>query len=175
MLLSWSGENGWWTSLVSSLFPLNKPWPFPLSGIELTVDVATQQSSQWTLNQWAEYVKTSTDPENRPNKVYNIISLEVTGTELAKKVRPPTLVREIDWVDNFWHFGPGGKNAAVQASQNPVVDDKAAAANGQTVEDAFGQEVEKKKKKTSLWPKVQLYCLVSSSPGINRVDPSPTS
>jgi F-box/leucine-rich repeat protein 10/11 len=123
------------------------------------------------LKQWAEYVRTGTDPNGNTTKVYNIISLEVTGTELAKKVRAPRLVREIDWVDNFWNF-PGGKGN--------VVDEKKAEANGVTAEPLIngqstpngktdgvsapagpGTEVKPKGRAPSSWPKVQLYCLVS--------------
>jgi F-box/leucine-rich repeat protein 10/11 len=80
-------------------------------------DVATQSSSQWTLGKWADYVLASSASSSgdksdashgnviaRPTvskpdlkvpagKVYNIISLEISGTELAKQVKPPRLVR----------------------------------------------------------------------------------
>lgn len=73
-------------------------------------DVATQSSSQWTLAKWADYVLAQSTAENgeeeiqRPTvakpdlkvpvgKVYNIISLEISGTELARQVKPPRLVR----------------------------------------------------------------------------------
>lgn len=68
------------------------------------IDVATQANAPgWTLRKWADYV--NTEPEAR-DRVRNIISLEVTGTELANKVLPPRLVREMDWVEKFW---PGTK------------------------------------------------------------------
>jgi len=151
----------------------------------MTADVATQSSAQWTLKQWAEYVRTGVDPTGNSSKVYNIISLEVTGTELAKKVRAPRLVREIDWVDNFWNF-PGGKGVVVdeknhqtnginetegklESNGNPAEtasnglskvngvkpDNGSTPANG-TVEN------KPKGKAPSSWPKVQLYCLVSN-------------
>lgn len=72
-------------------------------------------------------------------------------------------MREIDWVDNFWHFGPGGKAAAV--AENPQ-ESKAVNGNGEVSGEKVngGGEVQpdKKKKRTSPWPKVQLYCLVST-------------
>ena len=132
----------------------------PLQGFtELTADVATQSSSQWTLKQWAEYVSTGVDPTRNSSKVYNIISLEITGTELAKKVKAPKLVREIDWVDNFWHF-PGGKGN--------VVDEKKLAEKGADLsqvpavipDNATTPDGKPKGKAPSIWPKVQLYCLV---------------
>ena len=145
--------------------------------------MATQSSSQWTLKQWADYVKTGTDPNGNSSKVYNIISLEVTGTELAKKVRAPRLVREIDWVDNFWNF-PGGKGSVVDEKKQPnglngsngsheanghIAEAKA---NGRTengLTEAAPQtngttDAKPKGKAPSAWPKVQLYCLVSKMP-----------
>lgn len=140
-----------------------------------SIDVATQSSSQWTLRQWAEYVRTGTDPNGNKTKVYNIISLEVTGTELAKRVRAPRLVREIDWVDNFWNF-PGGKGNVVDEKKTEVNGHSSASANGhptptgpQGAEDGEqallvqnGTEAKPKGKAPNSWPKVQLYCLVSA-------------
>lgn len=96
-------------------------------------DVATQSSSQWKLQKWAEYIGS----DSPAGKIYNVISLEITGTKLGDQVKPPALVREIDWVDNFWNFGPGGKSAAVR-------------------EEGGAKGTQKREP----WPKVQLYCLV---------------
>jgi F-box/leucine-rich repeat protein 10/11 len=153
---------------------------------DIGADVATQQSAQWTLQKWAAYVESQFKPKikndshhggpngdapgangsgpssssNQPVKIYNVISLEITGTELANQVKPPTLVSEIDWVDNFWDFGPGGKSAAVaremRAKSEREVNGEAGKTNGSVV-----GEVEKKGKAKQQWPKVQLYCLVS--------------
>jgi F-box/leucine-rich repeat protein 10/11 len=141
--------------------------------------VATQSSSQWTLKQWADYVKTGTDPNGNSSKVYNIISLEVTGTELAKKVRAPRLVREIDWVDNFWNF-PGGKgNVVDEKKQNGAngingnhetnghiteITGNDTNRNGVAPQTDGPTETKPKGKAPSIWPKVQLYCLVSIPP-----------
>ncbi|WVN86153.1 uncharacterized protein L203_101314 [Cryptococcus depauperatus CBS 7841] len=75
------------------------------------IDVASQQSSQWSLQKWADYLSSNSTTQKRNPKVYNIISLEISDTELAKRVRPPRIVREIDWVDNFWNFEAGVKDA----------------------------------------------------------------
>ena len=53
----------------------------------------------WTLGKWAEYY--GTEPAKR-EKVRNVISLEISGTELAGRVLPPRLVRDVDWVEKFW-------------------------------------------------------------------------
>lgn len=103
----------------------------------------TQQSSQWPLHKWADYIRGRQSGEPGTSKVYNIISLEISETALAKQVRPPSLVSDIDWVENYWPF-PEGKEEAMRIAN--------AAGNGH----------EPKGKTKNDWPKVQLYCLVSS-------------
>ncbi|CAO3568039.1 unnamed protein product [Mortierella alpina] len=62
------------------------------------IDVATQSElADWNMGLWADYFKT--EPKER---VYNVISLEISGTPLAEKVQRPKVVRELDWIDNFW-------------------------------------------------------------------------
>ncbi|KAF9290024.1 JmjC domain-containing histone demethylation protein 1 [Mortierella alpina] len=62
------------------------------------IDVATQSElPDWNMGLWADYFKT--EPKER---VYNVISLEISGTPLADKVQRPRVVRELDWIDNFW-------------------------------------------------------------------------
>ncbi|KAJ7074402.1 jumonji superfamily protein [Mycena amicta] len=74
------------------------------------IDVATQSaSSGWNLGKWADYVEL--EPSAR-EKIYNVISLEVSGTELGDLVLPPKLVRDLDWVDNFWPSTRKGKGHA---------------------------------------------------------------
>ena len=99
----------------------------------LTSDVATQSSAQWKLQKWADYVNS----DSPSGKIYNVISLEITGTKLGDQVTPPAFVREVDWVDNYWDFGAGGKVAAIREESKVKT-----AAKGDP------------------WPKVQLYCLV---------------
>ncbi|TCD67652.1 JmjC domain-containing histone demethylation protein 1 [Steccherinum ochraceum] len=71
------------------------------------IDVATQANAPgWTLGKWAEYFKKG--PEAR-DRIRNIISLEVSGTDLADKILPPRLVREMDWVEKFWPSSKKGR------------------------------------------------------------------
>ncbi|KAF8185034.1 hypothetical protein K438DRAFT_1837300 [Mycena galopus ATCC 62051] len=71
------------------------------------IDVATQSASPgWNLGKWADYIEL--EPEAR-DKIYNVISLEVTGTKVGDMVLPPKLVRDIDWVENFWPGTRKGK------------------------------------------------------------------
>lgn len=112
------------------------------------IDVASQTSAQWPLAKWAEYIKRRSDPSAPgPSKTYNIISLEISGTELAQMVRPPRIVAEVDWVEQFWPF-PHGKENTMRAA--------AKAADGPS------EGVPKSRPKNE-WPKVQLYCLVSGT------------
>jgi F-box/leucine-rich repeat protein 10/11 len=70
-------------------------------------DVATQSASPgWNLGKWADYIEL--EPEAR-EKIYNVISLEVTGTKVGDLVLPPKLVRDLDWVENFWPGTRKGK------------------------------------------------------------------
>lgn len=87
--------------------------------------------------------------------MYNIISLEISGTDLAKEVRPPAIVSDIDWVENFWQF-PGGKEATMRAAAKEA-SEEAPVTEAQPV----------KGKAKSEWPKVQLYCLVSTNLGFS--------
>lgn len=111
----------------------------------------------------------------------------MTGTELAKQVRAPRLVREIDWVDNFWNF-PGGKGVVVDEKNHQTNgineteghletnghtngtsgngDAKVHAVKEQTHTNGTA-ETKPKGKAPSSWPKVQLYCLVSRSSWTN--------
>ncbi|KAJ7490053.1 jumonji superfamily protein [Mycena galericulata] len=74
------------------------------------IDVATQSASPgWTLGKWADYIEL--EPEAR-EKIWNVISLEVTGTKVGDMVLPPKLVRDLDWVENFWPSTRKGKGHA---------------------------------------------------------------
>ncbi|KAJ3517785.1 hypothetical protein NLJ89_g275 [Agrocybe chaxingu] len=64
------------------------------------IDVASQSTAPgWNLGKWADYVEL--DPSKR-EKIYNVISLEISGSELGNMILPPKIVRDLDWVENFW-------------------------------------------------------------------------
>lgn len=84
-------------------------------------------------------------PSIPAGKVYNVISLEITGSKLAKQVKPPDIVSEIDWVDNCW---PKDKRQAAAAAVTEEVDNEE---NPTDVKPGAGN---------AKWPKVQLYCLM---------------
>ncbi|KAH7889882.1 hypothetical protein F5I97DRAFT_1848318 [Phlebopus sp. FC_14] len=74
------------------------------------IDVASQSTSPgWNVGRWAEYY--NKEPSAR-DKIRNVISLEISGTELANQVLPPRLVRELDWVEKYWPSTRRGKGHA---------------------------------------------------------------
>uniref|UniRef100_A0A914IAF4 JmjC domain-containing protein n=1 Tax=Globodera rostochiensis TaxID=31243 RepID=A0A914IAF4_GLORO len=62
-----------------------------------TIDVYAQRSYTMSLGRfydmWRKRVR---------DRLYNILSLEFSGTKLGKIVRPPSLVRALSWVQKFW-------------------------------------------------------------------------
>ncbi|PWN51311.1 Clavaminate synthase-like protein, partial [Violaceomyces palustris] len=74
------------------------------------IDVASQTSSKssWSLGEWCEYFETDQD-ERR--KVLNVISLEVSGTEMERLVEAPKLVSEMDWTTRDWPADRRGRSA----------------------------------------------------------------
>ncbi|KAI8647758.1 hypothetical protein BD408DRAFT_407773 [Parasitella parasitica] len=62
------------------------------------IDVASQSESPgWTMGRWAEYFHS----ENR-DRIRNVISLEISGSDLADMVTRPKIVRDMDWIDLMW-------------------------------------------------------------------------
>ncbi|KAI5834455.1 Clavaminate synthase-like protein [Schizophyllum commune Tattone D] len=71
------------------------------------MDVASQSGSPgWTMAKWAEYFN---KPASERDKIRNVISLEISQTKLGERIVPPRLVRELDWVENFWPATRKGK------------------------------------------------------------------
>ncbi|KAI9140354.1 hypothetical protein BKA69DRAFT_520558 [Paraphysoderma sedebokerense] len=69
-------------------------------GEDVVVDaiyVPNQSEQKFSLKEWANYYS---DPYRK--KIYNIISLEISGSKLGKRIRRPRLVRQLDWVDTVW-------------------------------------------------------------------------
>lgn len=102
----------WQSTLVK--IPLWKLWASSLlhylipPALTSFADCASQSTSPgWNLGKWADYV--DLEPSKR-DKILNVISLEISGTELADMVLPPKIVRDLDWVENFWPGTRKGKN-----------------------------------------------------------------
>jgi F-box/leucine-rich repeat protein 10/11 len=66
------------------------------------MNASSQESMPgWTLFQWANYFET---PPTERKQLLNVISLEISDTELAKQIQRPSIVRQLDWIDQVWNF-----------------------------------------------------------------------
>lgn len=62
------------------------------------IDVASQSEiTGWTLSRWADYYHSS-----ERDRIRNVISLEISDTNLAKQIVRPKIVRDLDWIDQMW-------------------------------------------------------------------------
>ncbi|BFZ57971.1 JmjC domain-containing histone demethylation protein 1 [Savitreella phatthalungensis] len=62
------------------------------------LDVPTQEGCKgWTLGKWADFYNEST-----PTRVRNVISLEISHSDIGKQMSRPKLVHQLDIVDSFW-------------------------------------------------------------------------
>ncbi|XP_061187285.1 histone lysine demethylase PHF8-like isoform X1 [Saccostrea echinata] len=61
------------------------------------IDVSKQEDYKMLMREWTEYY-------NSPNrhKVYNVISLEFSNTKMSELVFPPSIVRDLSWVSNYF-------------------------------------------------------------------------
>ncbi|XP_028273488.1 lysine (K)-specific demethylase 2Bb isoform X1 [Parambassis ranga] len=93
------------------------------------MDVSTQKGSEMSMAQFVRYYET---PEEERDKLFNVISLEFSHTKLENLIKRPTVVDQVDWVDNMWP--PDMKQSQMEAT-NVISEMK--------------------------YPKVQRYCLMS--------------
>uniref|UniRef100_A0A8C4GJ58 Lysine-specific demethylase 2B n=1 Tax=Dicentrarchus labrax TaxID=13489 RepID=A0A8C4GJ58_DICLA len=110
---------------------LNLSWLW-LAGSRRSVDVmdvSTQKGSEMSMAQFVRYYET---PEEERDKLFNVISLEFSHTKLENLIKRPTVVDQVDWVDNMWPLDL--KHSQTEAT-NIISDMK--------------------------YPKVQRYCLMS--------------
>ncbi|KAJ3015584.1 JmjC domain-containing histone demethylation protein 1 [Thoreauomyces humboldtii] len=63
------------------------------------IEVSTQSERMVTLDDWAKYFH---QPPEKRKRILNVISLEISETQLATRVRRPRIVRQLDWIDNVW-------------------------------------------------------------------------
>ncbi|CAL9683429.1 unnamed protein product [Knipowitschia caucasica] len=93
------------------------------------MDVSTQKGLEMSMAQFVRYYET---PEKDRDKLFNVISLEFSHTKLETLIRRPTVIDQVDWVDNMWP--PDLKHSQTEAT-NVISEMK--------------------------YPKVQRYCLMS--------------
>lgn len=96
--LAYQKESGIELDTLGMGFPDNLTIPqiVDMVGPDETVEVIDVKSQsgdkrKWTLSKWVEYFE---DP-NR-DKIYNVISLEVSSTRLARLIQRPKVVRSVD-------------------------------------------------------------------------------
>ncbi|CAI4232387.1 unnamed protein product [Auanema sp. JU1783] len=63
------------------------------------VEVSGQTSVKMNLKEFVDYYNT---PKEKRNTLYNVLSLEFTLDKLRDVVQGPSLVRDVDWVENCW-------------------------------------------------------------------------
>eukprot|EP00984_Skeletonema_dohrnii_P004280 scaffold1516_cov80-Skeletonema_dohrnii-CCMP3373.AAC.1 len=63
------------------------------------IDTATQLTTEYTLQEWVDYLST---PEQERTRILNVITLEYSQTPLGKLVREPQFAREVDFVSQCW-------------------------------------------------------------------------
>uniref|UniRef100_A0A8C6PF72 Lysine-specific demethylase 2B n=1 Tax=Nothobranchius furzeri TaxID=105023 RepID=A0A8C6PF72_NOTFU len=93
------------------------------------MDVSTQKGSEMSMAQFVRYYET---PEEERDKLFNVISLEFSHTKLENLIKRPTVMDQVDWVDNMW---PPDLKKSQTESTNIISEMK--------------------------YPKVQRYCLMS--------------
>eukprot|EP00947_MAST-08B_sp_MAST-8B-sp1_P004154 g4154.t1 len=65
------------------------------------IDVLSQNEFSMTLGEWLEYWNTSGETR-KEHGIFNMLSLEISGTQLGEAIRAPRAVEEIDWIDLVW-------------------------------------------------------------------------
>ena len=63
------------------------------------LQVSTQSDLIMTLEEWTRYFEL---PPQKRKKILNVISLEISDSELSKQITRPLFVRELDWIDHVW-------------------------------------------------------------------------
>lgn len=72
--------------------------------------MATQSNTPgYTLARWSAYYNTSAEQRDR---IRNVISLEISDTPLGERIVPPRLVRDVDWVSQYWPSSRYGRGHA---------------------------------------------------------------
>jgi len=73
--------------------------------------IHTTTTTTYARHQFVDYYE---KPAHRRSKVLNVISLEFSSTPLFSHVRSPSVVRQIDWIDNVWPVSERAKGVFPQ-------------------------------------------------------------
>lgn len=63
------------------------------------IDTATQLTTEYTLQEWVDYLDT---PEKERTRILNVITLEYSQTPLGTLVTEPQFARDVDFVSQCW-------------------------------------------------------------------------
>ena len=63
------------------------------------IDTATQLTTEYTLQEWVDYLDT---PEKERTRILNVITLEYSQTPLGRLVTEPQFARDVDFVNQCW-------------------------------------------------------------------------
>nr|KAJ3414055.1 JmjC domain-containing histone demethylation protein 1 [Polyrhizophydium stewartii] len=89
------------------------------------LEVSTQAERLMTLGEWARYFA---QPSEERRKIFNVISLEISGSPLADQIRRPQVVRDMDWLDIMWphdskhEYVPNAQLYCLMSAQNSYTD-----------------------------------------------------
>lgn len=72
------------------------------------MDVLTQNGSRdkWQLGKWRDYFKSSEEARER---IFNVLSLEISNCSVGEAIKRPTYVEQVDLVDKLWPDELSGK------------------------------------------------------------------
>ncbi|GBP04895.1 Histone lysine demethylase PHF8 [Eumeta japonica] len=76
------------------------------------IDVRRQSTLRMPLGDFVDYFETP--PEQRDEKVLNVLSLEFSDTSMARLVEPPAMARRLDWAERVWPSAERPPRPAVQ-------------------------------------------------------------
>eukprot|EP00984_Skeletonema_dohrnii_P034091 scaffold33102_cov61-Skeletonema_dohrnii-CCMP3373.AAC.1 len=141
------------------------------------IDTATQLTTEYTLQEWVDYLST---PEKERTRILNVITLEYSQTPLGKLVREPAFAREVDFVSQCWpkttedlrrildHCGDNDKNNNKNSLDDN--DDNDNGGDNDKSKTSKEEEEEEEEDLTELLkelqeeiPRVSKYCLMSAA------------
>jgi hypothetical protein len=137
------------------------------------IDTATQLTTEYTLQEWVDYLDT---PESERTRILNVITLEYSQTPLGKLVTEPQFARDVDFVSQCWpktihdlqrildHRNGGGNNQNSSDTNNDNI-----GGGGGTTPSSSSSSIEEEDLAEQLnelqdeIPRVSKYCLMSAA------------
>ncbi|GMM28571.1 [Histone H3]-lysine-36 demethylase [Martiniozyma asiatica (nom. inval.)] len=60
------------------------------------MDVMTQNNNNWTMEKWCDYFM-----DSQKKKINNVISLEISDTQIGTEIQLPKIVKELDFINHL--------------------------------------------------------------------------